>query len=75
MTEEANKGSAEVVWDREGYLKEANRQRNDKSVYQETKVDVEKPFMKVIKSVFSNFRKRGDISDKSLDYFLLNFLN
>ena len=61
-----------VVQDREDYLREANSQLNDKEVYWEVKGDAEGPLMKVIKSVLKKARNRGDISDKTLHYFLVN---
>ena len=36
---EADKGSAVVVWDRGHYLEEANRQLGDRQVYEEIEVD------------------------------------
>ena len=72
IIKEADKGSLVVVWDREDYLREANRQLSDKDVYREVKGDAEGPLMKVIKSVLRKIRNRGDISDETLDYFLVN---
>ena len=69
---EADKGSVVVVWDREDYLREANSQLSDKDVYREVKGGAEGPLMKVIKSVLRKIRSRGDISDETLDYFLVN---
>ena len=61
-----------VVWDRGDYLREANSQLSDKDVYREIKGDAEGRLMKVIKSVLRKIRNRGDISDETLDYFLVN---
>ena len=72
IIKEADKGSAVVVWDREDYLKEASNQLNEKDVYQEIKGDAEGPLVKVIKNVLRKVRNRGDISDETLDYFLVN---
>ena len=74
MIHQANKGSAVVVWDKEDYLREANSQLKDKDVYREVKGDAEGPLMKVIKSVLRIVRNRGDISDETLDYFLVKNL-
>ena len=47
--------------------------RNDeKEVYKKVNGEVEGPLIKLIKGVLGNVRKRGDISDKTLDYFLVN---
>ena len=61
-----------VVWDRKECLRETNSQLSDEDVYREVKGDVEGPFMKVIKSVLRKIKNRGDISDETLDYFLVN---
>ena len=61
-----------VVWDREDYLRKATSQLCDEDVHREVKGDVEGPLMKVIKSILGKIRNRGDISDKTLDYFLVN---
>ena len=61
-----------VVQDKEDYLREANSQFNDKEVYREVEGDAEGSLMKVIKSVLEKTRNRGDISDKTLHYFLVN---
>ena len=71
IIKEADKGSAVVVWDREDYLREANSQLSGKDVYQEVKCNAEGPLLKVIKSVL-RIKNRGHISDKTLDYFLVN---
>ena len=54
------------------YLREANSQLSDEDVYREAKGDAEGPLMKVIESVLEKIRNRGDISDKTLDYFPVN---
>ena len=72
IIKEADKGSAVVVWDREDYLREANSQLSDKDVYREVKGYAEDHLMKVIKSVLRKIKNRGDISDETLDYFLVN---
>ena len=72
IIKEIDKGSARVVWDREDYLTEANSQLSEKDVYHEVKGDAEDPIMKVMKSVLRKIRCRGDISDETLDYFLVN---
>ena len=61
-----------VVWDRRDYLREATSQLSDKDVYREVKGDAAGPFMKVIESVFRKIRNTCDISDETLDHFLVN---
>ena len=72
IVKEADKGSAVVVLVREDYLREANSQLSNKDVYWEVKGDAEGPLMKVVKSILRKIRNRGDISDKTLHYTLVN---
>ena len=72
IIKEADKGSGIVVWDREDYLAEARTQRKDKDVYQKLKGNIMGPLEKIIKSVPRKVRNRKDISDETLDYFLVN---
>ena len=72
IIKEADKGSGIVVWDREDYLTEARTQLKDKDVYQELKGNIVGPLEKIIKSVLRKVRNRKDISDETLDYFLVN---
>ena len=51
IIKEADKRSAVLVWDRDGYLREAKNQLNDKNVYKELTGDVEGPLEKIIKTV------------------------
>ena len=74
IIKEADKRSAVLVWDRDGYLREAKNQLNDKNVYKELTGDVEGPLEKIIKTVLEKIRDRRDISDSTLDYFLVNNL-
>ena len=72
IIKEADKGSGIVVWDREDYLAEARTQLKHKDVYQELKGNIVGPLEKIIKSVLRKVRDRKDISDETLDYFLVN---
>ena len=69
---DADKGSPVVAWDRDGYLRETKKQLNDKNVDKELTGDVEGPLEKIIKTVLKKIRDRRDISDSTLDYFLVN---
>ena len=68
----ADKGSAVVVWDREDYLKEAESQLSDESVYEEVFGDVVSPLVKIIKYHLAKVKTRGDINSETLDYFMAN---
>ena len=72
IIKEADKGSAVVVWDRDDYHREAKNQLNDKNVYEELTGNVEGPLEKIIKTALKKIRDRRDISDSTLDYFLVN---
>ena len=72
IIKEADKGSGIVVWDREDYLAEARTRVKDKDVNQELKGNVAGPHEKIIKSALRKVRNRKDISDETLDYFLVN---
>ena len=72
IIKEVDKDSRIVVWDREDYLAEARTQLKDEDVYQELKGNTVGPLEKIIKSVLRKVRNRKDISDETLDYFLVN---
>ena len=72
IIKEADKGSAGAVWDRDDYLREAKNQLNDKNVYEELTGNVEGSLKKIIKTVLKKIRHRSDISNSTLDYFLVN---
>ena len=66
----ANKSSAVVVWDREDYIKEAEKQLGDEQVYEEVSNDAA-PLLKAINEVIAKIRKRGDLKRDNLDYFIM----
>ena len=72
IIKETDKGPAVVVWDRDDHLREAKNQFNDKNVYKELSGYVEGPLKKIIKTVLKKIRDRRDISNSTLDYFLVN---
>ena len=69
MIKSANKGSVVVVWDREDYIKEAEKQLGDEYVYEEVSNDVAY-LLKIINEVIANIRKQGDLKRDNLDYLL-----
>ena len=71
IIKEADKGSGIVIWDREDYLKEAESQLDNQSVYENLQGDVFSPLVKVIKECLAKIKRRGDISKETLDYFLV----
>ena len=72
ITKETDKGYVVVVWDRKGYLKEAENQLNDKNVYKKLTGDVQGPLENVNNTVLNKVRDRRDIGNNTLDYFLVN---
>ena len=66
----ADKGSAVVVWDREDYIKEAEKQLGDEEVYEEVSNDAA-PLLKTINGVIAKIKKRGDLKRDTLDYFIM----
>ena len=66
----ADKGSAVVVWDREDYIKEAEKQLGDKDVYEEVCNDAE-PLISTIHKAIEKIRKRGDLDADTIKYFMV----
>ena len=75
IIEPAVKGSAIVVWDRQNYLKEPERQLSDSSIYKEVKVTEKDLVALVDKSnkTFVDLERRNIIQEKEKKYFKLNF--
>ena len=70
----ADKDSAVVVCDRQDYLKEAERQLSDSSVYKEVKV-TEKDLVDLVdksNKIFANLERRNIIQEKEKNYFKFN---
>ena len=72
IIKEADKGSGVVVWDREDYILEAKNQLMDPGVYQKLDNDPSTLVQRVINDVISNIEERGDIDEKTLEYFMVN---
>ena len=66
----ADKGAAVIVWDSEDYIKGATKQLEDKEVYMEVPNDSSALVSTIFKSL-ENIRKRGDLSQDTLNYFLV----
>ena len=66
----ADKGSVVVVWDREGYLKEAYKQLEDREVYEEVPNDPSVLVNTIIKAL-EKIRLRGDLSSDTLNCFVV----
>ena len=66
----ADKGSAVVVWDRDDYIKEAEKQLGDKEIYEEMCNDPE-PLISTIHNAIKKIRLRGDLSADTIKYFMV----
>ena len=72
IIKEADKSSGVVVWDRKDFLKEAEKRLGDKETYEELSSDPVSPLISIVKSFLSRVKKRGDISNETLEYFFIN---
>ena len=71
ITKGTDKGSLiVVVWDREGYLKEAYKQLDDRELYEEVPNDLNVLINTTMKALVK-IRLRGDLSSDTLNYFLV----
>ena len=64
----ADKWSAVVVWNREDYINEAEKQLGDSDVYEEVSDDPE-PLISTIHRTIEKIRKRGDLKKETIKYF------
>ena len=71
IIKEADKGSGIVIWDREDYLREAGDQLDNGEVYESLEGDVVSPLIRVVKDCLAKIQRRGDISNETLDFFLV----
>ena len=71
----ADKASAVVVWERNDYLKEAERQLSDEKTYEEMRIKEKDQVELVEKSndLFSNLRRKNVITENENNYFTFNF--
>ena len=71
----ADKGSAVVIWDRNDYLKEAEKQLSDRSTYLEIKV-IKKDLVNLVEQsnkMFLNLQRKSVIQEREKNYFNFNF--
>ena len=72
VIKKADKGSCVVVWDRNDYVKEAEKQLNDiKDVYKDVCFNEKllQQFVGTSNKLFQNLKAKEKISDKQLKYF------
>ena len=63
-----DKGSCVVVWDREDYIAEAEKQLSDKNVYRNvnSKSKILQGLDETINNIFKNLKRKGKITKKEL---------
>ena len=71
LEKQLDKGSCVVVWDRNDYFMEAQKQLSDKNVYKEVKFNEKliQDLTETSNKIFRNLRNGGFITDKELKYF------
>ena len=73
----AGKGSCVVVWGRDDYLSEAEKQLCDKAIYKGVSFN-EKILSNLVASgnkIFKNLGRKGAILEKAMKYFLYDYKN
>ena len=65
----ADKGSGVVVWDREDYLKEADSQLSDHSVYEKIDYDPSSELLVKISDCINKIRDREEMDPDTLEFF------
>ena len=75
VIKKAEKGLAIVIWDRDDYAKEAQKQLGDSNIYRKVNYKEKLPSELVDKSnsFFKEFKRKGCISDKTLKYFTYKY--
>ena len=64
----ADNGLAVLVWDRDDYIQEAEKQLGDKEIYEEVSNDPQ-PLIDTIHKAIEKIGKRGDLSADNIKYF------
>ena len=75
VIKKADKGSSVVVWDRNDYVMEAEKQLSDANVYKDVSFN-EKMLQDLVgtsSKLFQNLKSKGKISDKQLKYFTYEY--
>ena len=72
IIKQTDKGSGVVVWDREDYLKEAEKQLGHKEMYEKLSSDPVSPLISFAKGCLSRVKNRGDIPNETLEYVFIN---
>ena len=62
-----------VVWDRDDYIQETEKQLGDKEIYEEVIKDPQ-PLINITHRAVEKIRKRGDLSADNIKYFMVKEL-
>ena len=75
VIKKADKCSCVVVWDREDYIAEAERQLGDVTVYEDVnfKEKMLQDLAETSNKLFRNLKSKGGITEKQLKYFTIDF--
>ena len=73
VIKKADKDSCVVVWDRNDYIAEAEKQLNNKSVYKNVtfKEKILQDLAETSNNIFKTLRGKGKITEKQLKYFTI----
>ena len=71
LIKKADKVSCVVVWDRNGYLMEDEKQLSDKNIYKEVKFNEKliQDLTETSNKIFRSLKNGGFLTDKELKYF------
>ena len=69
-----DKGSCVVVWDREDYIAEAEKQLSDRNMYRDVNFisKILQNLAETSNDIFKNLKRKGKITEKELKYFIIN---
>ena len=75
VIKKADKGSCMVVWDRNEYLREAEKQLKDQNVYRKVAFNdkILSQLVDCSNRFFKNLKMKGHITEKKLKYFSYEF--
>ena len=74
VMKKVDRGSCVVVWDREDYIAEAEKQLSDKNMYRDVNFisNILQNLAETSNDIFKNFKRKGKITEKELKYFIIN---
>ena len=75
VIKKADKGSCVVVWDRNDYIAEAEKQLSDENIYKDInfKDKILQELADNSNKLFKSLKMKGIITEKELKYFIIEF--